>query len=77
MNFTGFKISWKAGGLTNPKPEKLVSFLKRQFRALANARASHSPAWDATRVPWAASPPHGAGRWMGLAKPDMTRFPGT
>lgn len=24
VNFTGFKISWKAGGLKSPRPEKLV-----------------------------------------------------
>lgn len=29
VNFTRFKISWKAGGLKNPKPEKSVLFLKQ------------------------------------------------
>jgi len=56
VNFTGFKISWKACGLKNPKPEKLVLFLKRGFRAQANAGVSHSPAWAVTQVPWALWP---------------------
>lgn len=28
VNFTRFKISWKAGGLKNAEPVKLVLFLK-------------------------------------------------
>lgn len=76
VNFTRFKISWKAGGLKNPKPEKSVLFLNRLFRALANAHVSHSPAQDVSRVLWAALLLHGAGRRMGLLKPGMMWFLG-
>lgn len=62
VNFTRFNISWKAGGLKNAEPVKLVLFLKIWFRALANAHRSGSPAQDVTWVPWAASAPCGAGK---------------
>jgi len=37
VNFTGFKNSWKADGIKNPKPEKLHLFLKPLIPSLGES----------------------------------------